>query len=247
MAFRRLFLKEFKSAMPIYVFFSAAVLVLHLFALYKSDDWEDGAIQGISVILPYSLACVLAVGTVYYQLRSEWKANTVYLLLSLPVRGWKVMTAKLAAAIGWLILACMWIAVSFSLLLLLTNWSRWQASETLPEAWPSLLNLAGNVIWIYLIFASFGLITVQFAFLCGQLVSKFRWLVEGCAFIAILWLVLRVSPMLSGLLQWMPSIVFGGDELQTVYLNSGSFVGLLLISVALTWLNGYIFEREVEV
>jgi hypothetical protein len=46
---------------------------------------------------------------------------------------------------------------------------------------------------------------------------------------------------------WLPDIFYGGRELEVVYLHSGPFLVLLLLTAGLLWLNGYLFEKEVEV
>lgn len=247
MAFRKLFLKELRGALPLYAVFCGAVLLLHLFLLYKYNDWGQEYISALSMLMPYVLAGALAVGLGYYQLHSEWRTNTVYLLLSLPVRGWKVLAAKLSATLLLLATTSLWIAVSYSMTLLPAYWREWNLSAQMTEAYPSLLNLATNALWMYLFFAAFFIIVVQFAFLCGQLVARFKWFIVFIAFFAALWLVMRLNPLLSGALSWTPEIMLGGNELEKIYMHSGPFIGLALLGAGLAWLNGYIFEKEVEV
>lgn len=247
MAFRKLFLKEFRVALPLYGVFCAAVLLLHLLFLYKKDDWNPEYVPALTLFLPYLFAGALAVGMGYYQLYSEWRSNSVYLLLSLPVRGWKVLAAKLAASLALLVATSVWIAGSFAATLLPSHWQEFNEYDQAVDAFPALFNLAAHSLWMYLFFVTLFIIVVQFAFLCGQLVTRFKWLVVFAAFFAALWLIMRINPLLSVVLQWAPELIVGGNELDMVYFNSGPFIGLALLGAALAWLNGYIFEKEVEV
>ncbi|SEM72403.1 hypothetical protein [Paenibacillus sp. OV219] len=247
MAFRKLFVKEWRSALPLYGVFSALVLALQLLVLYKSSGWDDADIWLLSFFLPIIGAGLITIGTSYYQLHMEWRTNSVYLLLSLPVRGWKVLTAKAAAVISLQLLSCLWIAVSFTLVIGLANWNDWVLGSDLEAHYPWMINLVANSCWLYFLITALLLVVVQFAYLSGQLVFKFKWLVVGSACLAAIWLLLRISPLISDLLNWLPEIVVRGGEKDIVYLHSGPFIGLLFLCAGLMWLNGYIFEKEVEV
>ncbi|MBD2870331.1 hypothetical protein [Paenibacillus arenilitoris] len=248
MGFRKLFAKELRSVLPLAVVFAVAIVLLHFFVLYKSPVWDDDFIMVMSLFLPFLLTAVLAVGAGYYQLHIEWKTNSIYLLLALPIRGWKVMTAKLAAVLTMFVCSVLWIAISFALILLRSKWDEVSAAEDMTELVPAMLNLALHTFWMYALAVLFLLAVVQFAFLCGQLVARFKGVVVLAAFLGALWLVLRVTPLLSQLLGWMPDIFYGGaSDADAEFLHAGPFVVLFLISIGFIWLSGYIFEKEVEV
>jgi hypothetical protein len=247
MALWNLFKKETKSIFPLYGFFAVGVVALHLIVLYKSADFQMDATMVLTLVLPYLFLVALAVGTGYYQLHVEWRTNSIYLLLSLPIRGWKVLAAKLAAAVSLLIATSIVIAASFASLLLRVVWDEVSTSEDWSEIGPSLVNIVLNFYWICLFAILFLLIVVQFTYLCGQLVAKFKWIVMLSAFFGIIWLVLRISPLLSNLLVWTPEIVIGHKDSDMAFLHSGPFIVLGLLCIGLIALNGFIFEKEVEV
>ncbi|MNY20727.1 hypothetical protein D3C86_1542270 [compost metagenome] len=110
-----------------------------------------------------------------------------------------------------------------------------------------MIDIVWSFFWMGMLVILFLLVVVQFTFLCGQLVAKFKWIVMLSAFFGIIWLVMRVSPVLGALLVWMPDIVIGREEFDMAFLHSGAFIGLALLSVGLMALNGFIFEKEVEV
>ncbi|TLS48448.1 hypothetical protein FE782_30385 [Paenibacillus antri] len=201
----------------------------------------------LSLVVPFLTVSAMAIGTGYYQLHTEWKTNSIYLLLSLPIRGWKVVTAKLAAVLSLLLLTILCIGVSFALILLRLKWGEISVSEEWPEVVPALLNLTLNSFWMYCLTVTLLILIIQFAYLCGQLVGKFKWAVTLAAGFAALYLVFRVSPILSSLLSWMPELFYGGVDFDALYLHSGPFLVLMLLCGAFLWLNGYIFEQEVEV
>jgi hypothetical protein len=247
MAFRRLFNKEARSLLPIYAVFLIAVVLLHLFILYKSRTWDDDAFVVLSAVLPGLFAGAIAVGAGYYQLHSEWKTNSIYLLMSLPVRGWRVLLAKLTANMVLLMGTIAGMVASFVLILLRDKWPEWRAADEIPPVAPTLLNVAFQFIWMSALVLFFLLVLVQFAYLCGQVVSKLRWIVVAAAFLGVLWLTLRMSPPIADLLQWMPDIHFGGEDTDVTYLHSGPFLALFLMGAGLAWLNGILYEKVVEV
>lgn len=247
MALWNLFKKEIKSIFPLYGFFAVAIVAVHLILLYKNAAVEFDSAAALSIFIPYLFLAILAIGTGYYQLHVEWRTNSIYLLLSLPIRGWKVLTAKLAAVLSLLIATSIWIGASFAILLLRVMWDEVSTSEDWSEIGPSLFSLGVNLFWIGILVILFFLIVVQFTFLCGQLVAKFKWLVMLSAFFGISWLVLRVSPLLAYLLAWTPDIVIGHKDSDMAFLHSGPFIVLGLLCIGLIALNGFIFEKEVEV
>ncbi|HZG58402.1 hypothetical protein [Paenibacillus sp.] len=248
MTFRNLFRKEFRSLFPLFAVFSAAVFLLHLVMLYKQNVMkDDDYVLVIGLVIPFVVVSVLSIGSGYYQLLGEWRTNTIYLLLSLPVRGWKIVVAKLAASLTLLFGALLWLGGSFAFLILRAKWPELMQSDELRQELPAAIQLFLYSAWIYALAAAFLLTVVQFAFLCGRLVARFQWVVELCAFLGTIWLTLRISPPLSGLLAWLPDlyIAAGGDE--SAYLHAGPFLVLLLLGAGFTWLNGTIFEKVVEV
>ncbi|WNR46478.1 hypothetical protein [Paenibacillus roseipurpureus] len=242
-----LFKKEVKSIFPLYGVFALLVTVVHLIILYKRAVLDMDITMVFAILLPYLFIAAIAVGTGYYQLFIEWKTNSIYLLLSLPIRGWKVLTAKLAAVLSMLVLVCLWIGGSFAVILLRVKWDELVGNEDWAGQFPTLFSLLINSFWMCLLLITFLLVVLQFTFLCGQLVAKFKWLVMISAFLGISWLVLRISPLFSHLLVWTPEIVIGEKESDMAFLHSGPFIVLGLLIIGLVVLNGFIFEKEVEV
>lgn len=246
MAFRKLFAKEFRSVFPVFGMYMAVLTLWDFFVLYKSGDWGPGIASAAALAAPMVLVSFLAIGIGYYQLHTEWRTNSIYLLLSLPVRGWKVLSAKLAAVLSSLLLSLAWTGISYGIILLGEEWGALFGDEQ-QKALPALVNVTLHSLWMYVLSIVFALAVVHFAYLLGQLVSRFKWVVMTGAGFAIVWLALRAGPFLSDLLWWMPDIVFGDAGVGAIYLHSGPFLVLLLFSAGLIALNGYIFEREVEV
>ncbi|MCD1258005.1 ABC transporter permease subunit [Paenibacillus athensensis] len=248
MAFRNLFRKEIKSVLPVYGIYALAVMLLHMVVGYKQSSMDEDTVMVVSVLLPYLIVSLIAIGSAFYQLYFEWRTNSVYLLLSLPVRGWKVLAAKLTASLAMLLAAIAWTSLCLVLLLMQSNWLKLAANgDGEGLGWTTLLNVGVNILWMYVLVVVFMMLIMQFTFLCGQLVSKFKWPVMVCACFGTLWLVIRVTPLLANLLQWTPDIVFGSGQDEVVYLHSGPFIVLLVLCVALLLVNGRIFEKEVEV
>ncbi|TYP78208.1 hypothetical protein [Paenibacillus methanolicus] len=247
MGFRNLFRKEMKSLFPLFAVYGIAVTAAQVIVKFKSGGWGTDAPLVISLLMPLLFAAVLTIGAGYFQLSTEWRTNTIYLLLSLPIRGWKVLTAKLVALMVLLVGTLLWVSGSFSLILLRSMWKTLFSDQVFGEIPLTMLNVAGNSLWMCLLTIVLFVMLAQFAFLCGQLVTRFRWLVALAAFFAGLWLIFRAAPLLSMLLAWLPDIRFGGELDDVIYLHSGMFVALVLLAAGLMWLNGYLFEKVVEV
>lgn len=247
MGFRKLYLKECRSILPLYSVMAVLILIWHFFVWYKSTSWNTEVVMVTSLALPWILLTTISIGLSYYQLHTEWKSNAIYFLMSLPIRGWKVICAKLAASYSLMITALLWTGCSFALILLRTRLDELKSQSMLSDALPTLLNMAFNSFWMYSLYVLFLLAAVQFAYLCGELVAKLKWLVVLAALVGMLWLSLRATSWLSQPLQWTPDIRFGGSSSEIIYLNSGPFVVLTLMLGGLIWLNGYLFEKEVEV
>lgn len=247
MTLGNLFRKEFKSILPLYGVYAVLVGLCHLLLLYKRASLDNDSIFVISLVIPVVFLGLISVGIGYYQLQVEWKTNSIYLLLSLPVRGWMILTTKLAAVLSLITLSLLWIGISFIVILFRAKWGDLIGSIDMKELFPSLLNITLNSFWLYILAASLLIIITQITFLLGQLVPRLNWLVRFATFIGIIWLVLRLSPIVSNWLFWTPDFVFGGKELDVEYLHSGPFIVLLVSSIGLLTLGGYILEKEVEV
>lgn len=247
MGFRNLFRKEVKSLFPLFAVCGVAVTALQAIVKFRGGTWGDDAVLVASLFMPFLFASLVAVGAGFFQLSTEWRTNTIYLLLSLPMRGWKVLAAKLVALIALLVGTLAWMGGSFSLILLRSMWEALFGEQGTDGFSATLLNMAGNSVWIYLLAVTLLVLLAQFAFLCGQLIARFRWVAVLAAFFAGLWLIFRAAPLLSALLAWLPDLRFGGELEGVVYLHSGMFVALALLGAGLVWLNGYLFEKVVEV
>lgn len=247
MGFRNIWVKELKSMYPLYGVYGIAVLLLHLVILYKRESLQEDTIIALSLVMPFLLVTAFSLGAGYFQLHTEWRTNTIYLLLSFPIRGWKILTAKLAAVLYCLLLALLWTGISFSLILLTVKWRELTVKEELLNVMPELIRVGLNSLWMYGLAVLFLLVLTQFTFLCGQLVARFKWVVRLAAFFGALWLVFRISPVLSQLFIWVPDIMLGSRDGDGAYLHAGPFIVLLAVCFGLTALNGYIFEKEVEV
>lgn len=243
MPFRNLLMKEFKSIFPLFAVFALLVVVFDLLVMVKSVDIEKESIVLISTFTPFLFISFIALGVGYYQLYTEWRTNSINLLLSLPMRGWKLLTAKLIAVLVLLLLTLLWIALSFCLILLRKVWDDVDTGGTIPM----LLNLSIYAFVFYVMVVVFLLAVLQFSFLCGQFVARLRWLVVLGVFFAMLWLYIRVSPVVSGWLLWLPDFYLGSHDTDILYLHSGPFIVMLVAIVGMIGVSGYLFEKEVEV
>lgn len=193
-------------------------------------------------------------------LRSEWREDTIFSLLLLPVTGWQLISAKLVA----LVIEATVIVITYSggILILFQNTIRSLLSDILTGI--SLTLLLKNGLLVYLgavaLFTSF-LIFVQLAFIVAKLIGRFHGLVMIWVFILTTWLVDRMGYILQPVFAWIPDIpldkLFGMNELLTVIKgenpaivwqwNISAEVGAWLAVIGLFVLSGWLLENYMEV
>lgn len=227
-----------------------------LWLLSKTGVWHPGVIIGAFVAPATGILPLWALWTSLQLYRQEWRENTSYLLLSLPVRAWKITSAKLAALVTGVVGFSLLLAAGMWLLVVRTGlWAELAARNAfavVPLEWAvkmGLLAYGGTLV---------GLVTValatQFAYVFSRIFSRFQGLVMVWTWILTFWLMARVGELGARLLAFLPDIQLralhvraGVPEFEIVGIASGPFVALILFVAGLFALLNAVLERAVEV
>ena len=252
MAFFSLYKKELKESG-----FSALVLALltlafHFFIYTRITAQNYQFIIG-SVLLPFFIFPLYFLITGSRTFAQEWNDRTIYLLKSLPRRGYTIILAKLLAATSYLLL-----------LIILSAFTTWQiVIRTMGDLGPVMpVDLTGasiaNIVFLTLAGYLWVNLIIYFMAQVGSLVSRvynrFRWLVTIVVFYLSGYLSMRIAGLLADLFSWMPDLTFqisgigGVEEFEAVLtIGSNSFLSLTLVILGFIFGAGLLLEKVLEV
>lgn len=249
--FYRLLRKDLEASRWPLVFLSGITVGIMLFVRHRvsTGAWPPtGAIA--AVVIPLTFLPLWLMWQSFQTLRSEWREDTVYTLLVLPVPGWQIMLSKLVS-----------IWVEYTVLLAVTLGGTllffWGMLEDALRTLPSVSWAVSNGLLIYLaslaILASF-VIFVQLAFVVGKMVGRLQGIVAIWTLVLASWLVDKLGMLFEPLFRWIPSLPLhrllrlhelGRDV--TLEWNLAPEIGTWLGILALFWATSYLFEHYVEV
>ncbi|NMB01479.1 MAG: hypothetical protein GX971_08200, partial [Firmicutes bacterium] len=96
--FLRLLRKDLEASRLPVGFLSGITLIIMLFVRFKISSGAWAAENFVAAVaIPVAFMPLWLIWQSFQTLRSEWREDTVYTLLVLPVAGWKVMLAKLVS------------------------------------------------------------------------------------------------------------------------------------------------------
>lgn len=249
------FKKELFGHKADFALLGGALLVWAAFLVSRVGVWS---IELIFVLywFPSGFLPLWAIWTSVQLYRQEWRENTSYLMLSLPVRAWTITSAKLAVILTGV--------VGFSLVILAGGWlivvrsgiipelGRADLFEWVPMDWVvqmGVLSYAWSVAGLLVI-----ALIAQLAYVFSRIFARFQGLVMAWTWLLTIWLMGRVGDIGGRLLAWMPDFhlrVFDfageGARLQSVAIESGPFWALALFVVGVYALLNLTLERAVEV
>lgn len=189
--FFKLYTKEMWELRPEIFIVLAATLVIDILLYFKAQEFPALAVAPLMMIL--GLAAFLPFISSFKLLGREWNFNTVYLLLSLPVRGGSILGSKLLALLSQYIIGTVVVSAGGVILAFLLfpepgllETLRTLGIDTRIQTMLSsgflffLMTLAGMA---YVICISF------FSQLLGRLVKRFSSLVTAVVFVATFWLM----------------------------------------------------------
>ncbi|NMB19980.1 MAG: hypothetical protein GX979_03880 [Firmicutes bacterium] len=249
--FLQLLKKDLQASLLPVGFLSGITIILFGIVRLKmaSSAWPMEASLAV-IAIPLVFLPLWLLWQSFQTLRSEWREDTVYTLLVLPVPGWYVMTAKLLTI--WIEYTVLLAVIIIGTLTFFTPLVRFGMQVVPGISW-----VLRNGILLYLgslcALASV-VIFVQLAFVVSKMVGRLQGLVALWTLILSGWLVDRLGVLLEPAFRWLPSLplhkLFRLEELEQGVVAEwnlapeiGSWIGVLAVLV----LTSYLFEHYVEV
>ncbi|HPT83868.1 MAG TPA: hypothetical protein PLM25_08250 [Limnochordia bacterium] len=234
------------------VFFLAGITLILMAVLrwrIAQGAWHP-QVSVLGVAVPLTFFPLWLIWRSFQTLRAEWREDTVYTLLVLPVPGWQVLLAKLA---GLLVEYSVLFAATVGGTFLFFGGLMDELWEVIPGPWW----LAWNALWVY-VTGAFVLATlaihVQLAFVVSKMVGRLQGLVALWVLFLSTWLTDRAALLLEPLFRWLPTIRLH-EFLQLTRFDEGIIlewqpagqIGAAFATVGLLFLTGLLFERFLEI
>jgi hypothetical protein len=247
-----LFKKEIKSMLFTILVSVLLVSAWEIYLITRMDVWPLGLTFGLGFI-PFAIFPLIMLVMGYQSFRQEWKNNTIYLLKSLPRKGYEIVSAKLASSSLVYIVLTLY---TFGLHMFF-HWDQFQMlMGQVPEQVANTFSTRMVVLSIvtYILFGIVPYILSQFSYLVSCFYSKFRWLVSIVVFGLSHYLLIRLSGFVARLFNWLPDIPIDvmwsspyGEEMATIYLGSGPVIAGLLLLAGFFFTGSWILEKQLDV
>lgn len=244
--------KEIQQATGTAAIFTLLIVLWIGYLLTRVNVWP-GELALVLSLMTLGFLPFWALWRTYYSLRQEWTGDHMYLLLSLPIPGWYITSTKLLVAMVELLVYAAVIQLG-ALVIFNAGAASVFPWEILME--PALLWTSIRLSVLSMLMLGMGMVVMQFAYLCGRLVSKRRGLLTLLVGAVSMWLILRLGGLLAPLFKWLPPMpvygisVFGGEpvmiQTQTAYVGLAPLAGSLLVAVGLFLLGSVLLERDIE-
>lgn len=252
--FLRLLRKDLEASKWPLTVLSGVSLIWHLFLRFKLEStWSKNEVM-VLLWLPLLFLPFWLIWESFQTLRTEWREDTAYTLLVLPVPGWYITLSKLA---GLLVEYTLLLAVNIGGILLMFK-------VRLPEMFGSLLVeipiswLARTMFLVYL--ASLGVfaylvVFIQLAFVVSKMVGRLQGLVAFWVLFLAGWFVSRMGQLLEPLFRWVPGVPLDklfqteriGVTFDSFIWNLSPQIGLWLATFGLFILTAWLLEKYVEI
>lgn len=250
--FWRLYLKELKESDNFAILFGIIGIGWFIFLSTQYLSWGDDTTSGLSFIT-LTLLPLYSLIKGFQSFRTEWKSDTIYSLLSLPVPRWHLLFSKFLAA--------MTVVTGMSAIFILGIYfnSKFVTLDLL-NSLPRSFGIGIYLKWIislYIllwIFCAICFIISQFSFLISKLFNKFSGLITGVTFLFALWMVIRVGSIVGKLFFWLPDLVIEMVRyryqlfyMDVAYFNISPIMGVIIASIGLFFIGAWLLENILEV
>jgi hypothetical protein len=251
MSFWQLWKKEMNGIIWNSAFLGALLIVLVdlVFDRRKNVLWFPDDIHKLNSVhewetpfgipgTPLIVLTLWGIGMALYTLHHEWTNKSIYLLMSLPIKGYKVLGAKIAGVFCGVLAI-----IPLSVGIYLFTWHEKLAHFKVPAltAWYFGLTLVFVLLVIIFFFAMIG----QFAYFITKLIKRFRVIVFIVAIYSVLKFLDVLAMIGNPLLQRIPDLVIHSGAVH-FEVNVCFFLGWFLAGIALFFINCWIYERKIE-
>jgi ABC-type transport system involved in multi-copper enzyme maturation permease subunit len=192
--FFKLYSKEMRELRPEILVVLIATLVLNLFFYFKAQELPAMVIVPSMMML--GLAGFLPFISSFKLLGREWNSNTIYLLLSLPVKGGNILGSKLLALLTQYLIGTV-VVTTGGVILTFLLFPEPGLAETLRQVQASGIDTrlqtiisSGGLFYLMSLVGMAYIIAISFfSQLLGKLVTRFSGLITAIVFIATFWLM----------------------------------------------------------
>lgn len=273
MNFARLYKKEFMKERKSFAVTLIITLGAAIFLYSRIGRWPTGVPTFVSMTIIFGFSIAAFINCFDY-MGDEWKRNNHYLMLSLPVKGRDILSAKLA-----------WFMTEFGTHMLLLGayttvmlLAELKSTDFLSaELYSGIASSVWRVYWLTLLpmlytLACAGVLGL-FSYTAGSTVRRFNFWVGAVSYILPIWLLsylsnkaMEISPAwlhielpLSNILAWQQMEralnSSGAMDFNFSYFMNGTFVGIDMLAVliwtagitGLFFLASWLLENVVEV
>lgn len=254
--FWRLYSKELKESMNFAVLFAIIGVGWLIFLSTQQVNWGSETIFGLSFI-PLSLLPLYVLFKGFRSFQSEWKSETIYTLLSLPVPRWYLLCAKFLAAMTIVtVLSIIFLLGIYldSRLFIIVNVFHNISRNFGMGFYLQLFLYSYLILWI---FCAIGYFLSQLSYLVSKLFNRFSGLISGITFLFTIWIVIRIGAILGKLFFWLPdlSLVNLSNYRNQMFIlqrdvicfDITPFIGIIVASIGLFFLGGWLLEKVLEV
>ncbi|AEE96463.1 hypothetical protein [Mahella australiensis] len=273
MNFARLYKKEFMKERKSFAVTLIITLGVMLFLYSRIGQWPTGVPTFVSMTIIFGFGIAAFINCFDY-MGDEWKRNNHYLMLSLPVKGRDILSAKLA----WFMTefgAHMLLLGAYTTVMLLAELKSTDvlSAELYNGIVLSVWRLYGlGMLPMLYVLASVGVLGL-FSYTAGSTVKRFNFWVGAVSYILPMWLLsyisgksMEISPAwlhielpLSNVLAWQQIERAlnsnGTNDFNLSFFMNGTFIGIDILAVliwaagmiGLFFLASWLLENVVEV
>lgn len=247
-AFWRLLRKEVRQAAPVALGLGAIIVAWHLFLYTRIDRWPAELVTSLAVV-PLGFVPLWLLWRSVATMRQEWTGNHMYLLLTLPVPGWSIASAKVLIVMAE---AALYTVVVGSGSLFLVRAAG--LLQQLPlDAIRMPTGFAVLVVGVSLLSPLATVIATQFSYIASRLAPRLAGLVFAVVFVLSAWFIARAGTVLTPLFRWLPDVTLSADAIANGVVVKGGLslsiapaVGSLVAVAALFWATATLLERDIE-
>ena len=250
-----LYKKDLKASRFELALIAGIILVINLYIFYKTTTGWPMQV-GFGMNMGGAIAIFIAIFIkAFMTVRNEWKENTVYLMMSLPVSGKMIFLSKLLSLLTqWIALEALVGLGAFLFFRGMMTPYDWGKLAAIPFGFKMEIV---KMMFLVLLGANQALILAFFSSVIGKLVNKFSGLITFGTFIGGNILISKISSMIINVVSKYQLEDLGSRQINlsdgtawvTIMPNS-LYIAIALVitgvSVALFFGTAEIYDRRVE-
>lgn len=250
--FLNLYSKELKSSLNMAIVFTIINIGWYIFLFSRKWSWNQELIFGLSFI-PLAVLPFVYMLKGFLSIRKEWKEDTIFALLSLPVPGWHITVSKLSSAMTYCLIQSL---ISVAGIYLVSNLYIHSLFLMVPStiAKSFVVKFIIGIFFAHLVLIAFNYIVCQFSYIISRLFDRFIGLITGITFLISYWFISRVSNLLIPLFRWLPDFSLqewgyrnGVYQHGIQQIESAPFIVPVIVVIGLLILSSWLLENVLEV